>query len=87
MVLAEVTYLLCAATALMCCVLLGRAYTRGGGRLLLWGSLCFGALTLDNALLFVDRVALPLTDIALWRLPSALIGACFLLYGLIWETK
>ena len=50
---------LCTLTALACAVLLLRAYARSRFRLLLWSGLCFAGLTLNNALLVLDRVVLP----------------------------
>jgi hypothetical protein len=55
--------------------------------LLLWGSLCFAALSLENLLLFLDRVIFPAMDLAFWRIPVALAGIILLLYGLIWKQK
>jgi hypothetical protein len=80
-------YLLCTATALLSAVLLFRGYRHSGFRLLLWSSLCFGALTLDNLFLFLDRVIFPSLDLLTWRRPLALVGVALLLYGMIWEEK
>jgi hypothetical protein len=80
-------YLLCTATALLSAVLLFRGFRRSGFRLLLWSSLCFSALTLDNLFLFLDRVIFPSLDLLLWRRPIALVGIALLLYGMIWEEK
>ena len=85
--MAAIVYILCAATALICCILLLRGYWQSGVRLLLWSSFCFAMFTLDNLLLFVDRVVIPATDLSFWRMPVALIGVIFLLYGMIWEAK
>ncbi len=85
--MAGIVYILCAATALICCILLLRGYWQSGVRLLLWSSLCFAMFTLDNLLLFVDRIIIPATDLSFWRIPAALIGVIFLIYGLIWEAK
>ena len=52
-------YMLCAATSLACAVLLLRGYRRSGARFLLWSSLCFVGLALNNVILFVDKVVLP----------------------------
>lgn len=76
-------YLLGAATALLCCGLLLRNHRRTGARLLLWSGLCFGLLSLDNLLLFVDRIIIPNVDLSLWRTPAALAGVALLLYGLV----
>jgi hypothetical protein len=80
-------YLLCAATALACGLLLLRGYRRSGTRLLLWCGLCFMALALDNIALFVDLIVLPEVDLSVFPLAAALVGAVLLLYGLIWEAK
>lgn len=85
--LAELTYLLCAATALVCVVLLLRAFARTRVRLLLWSGICFIALTLENVLLFLDLTVFPETDLQLWRDSLALIGLLFLLFGLIWDAR
>lgn len=80
-------YLLCAATALGCSLLLLRGYQRSRRRLLLWCGLCFAALILDNLVLFVDLVLLPDVDLSALPISAASIGAALLLYGLIWEAK
>lgn len=81
----DLVYVLCAFTALACAVLLLKAYLRSHVRLLLWSGLCFGLLFINNALVFVDAVALPDTDLSLWRTMPALIGVGLLIYGLLWE--
>lgn len=80
-------YALCTATALTCAVLLLRGYRNSRVRLLLWSGLCFCALTLDNLLLFLDKIVWPLVDFAPWRPSFAFIGLALLLYGMIWEKK
>lgn len=80
-------YLLCAATALACAVLLLRAYGRSHARLLLWAGLCFLGLTLNNAFVFVDLVLVPSVDLFTWRNVAALVGVGTLLYGLIWDIR
>lgn len=82
-----VVYLLCAAAALGCAVLLLRAYRKVGARLLLWSAVCFGCLTLNNVLVAVDMVVLPHVDLFLLRNLSALVGILALLYGLVMETR
>ena len=75
-------------TCLACTVLLGRSYLQTRLRLLLWSTLCFVGLTVNNVLLFFDLVIFP-TDIDLraWRLAAALAGLVFLLYGFIWDSE
>jgi len=84
----EAVYLLCAATSVTCAVLLLRAYRRQHTRLLLWSSLCFVFLALNNTLLFIDLIVIPVgTDLSLWRSATALAGVGLLLFGLIWESR
>ena len=83
-----VVYVLCTATALACAVLLLRGYRRSGVRLLFWSGVCFLGLSLENAILFVDRVVVgPETDLSLIRLSAALVGVAALIHGLIWEKR
>jgi hypothetical protein len=85
--MAGIFYGLCALTALFCAWLLIKAYRRSRYKLLLWGGLCFLGLTLNNALLIVDKVLLPYTDLFSWRLAAALLAMSVLLYGLIWDAE
>jgi hypothetical protein len=86
--MAEAVYLLCAATSIVCALLLFRAYRDQRTRLLLWSTLCFAFLTLNNILLFVDLIVVPYTvDLSLWRSSTALVGVALLLFGLIWESR
>ena len=80
-------YLLCAATALACCLLLLRGYRSSRARLLLWCSLFFLVTALENVILFVDLVLVPATDLSLLRKSVGLIGMALLLYGLVWEVR
>jgi hypothetical protein len=85
--MAEVVYLLCAMTSLLCAVLLFRGHRTARSPLLFWSSLCFAGLVLNNALLFVDLVIVPDFDLRLLRSGSALASVSLLLYGLIAEAK
>jgi hydrogenase/urease accessory protein HupE len=85
--MAAAIYTLCALTAALCAYLLLHAYRRGGYRLLLWSGLCFVGLTLNNVLLVIDKVMLPLVDLSIWRTLMALAAMMVLLYGLIWDTE
>lgn len=85
--MAEAVYALCALTSILCAVLLGRAYGRTRTHLLLWSTLCFVGLAINNVLLFVDLVMLPDVDLRLVRIGSALIAVGLLVYGLIQESR
>jgi hypothetical protein len=84
--MAALIYLLCAATALICTVLLIRAYLRSRYRLLLWSGLCFAGLSLNNFLLILDKMVVE-TDLSLWRVSVALVAMSVLLYGLVWDAE
>ena len=92
-VLSVAVYLLCAATSLACALLLFRGYRRSRARFLLWSSLCFAGLAVNNAILFIDQVVLPNVsglmgvEFGLWRSGAALLGLMLLLYGLIWDAE
>ncbi len=82
-----VIYLLCVATSLLCAYLLARAYRRGRSKLLIWSSICFALLALNNLVLAVDVLLLPDNDLALLRLVTALLAVSVLLFGFIWEVR
>ncbi len=85
--MSNAVYVLCMITSLTCAVLLIRGYRATRVRLLLWSSLCFVGLALNNILVFVDVRMLPDEDLSIVRTVPALIGVLLLLYGLIWETR
>lgn len=85
--MAELVYLLCALASAFCAVLLVRSYRVQHSRLLLWSSLCFVGLAVSNAVMFVDLVIVPATDLLLLRSLVALDAVSMLLIGLIWESK
>lgn len=85
--MAHLIYGLCAATSFACMVLLLRSYMRSGYRLLFWSGLCFLGLTVNNVLLVLDKLVLPLVDLLPYRLLSALVALLLLLYGLIYEKE
>lgn len=85
--MAGTIYALCALTAAFCAILLLQSYARSGYRLLLWSGLCFAGLALNNLLLVIDKVVLPAVDLSQWRLGTALLAMCVLLYGLVWDAE
>ena len=82
-----IVYILCAATCLLCAVLLLRAYQQTKVRLLFWSGLCFVGLMLDNVMLYVDIVVVPDVNLAVWRKLPGLLATILLVFGLIWESK
>ena len=85
--IATAVYTLCAIACVICAGLLARGYLRSKARLLLWSTLCFLTLTLNNVLLVIDRVVL-LEEVDLYRLRlvTAVIAMAILVYGLIWDV-
>ena len=79
--------LLALITCMACTVLLLRDYLRTRARLLLWSTLCFVGLSINNALLFADLALFPTADLRALRAAAALAGMAFLLYGFIWEAE
>jgi hypothetical protein len=85
--MASVVYALCALTSGLCSVLLWRAYLASRARLLLWSSLSFVGLALNNLLLFIDLILVPTVDLALYRSLTGASAVMVLLLGLIWDSK
>ena len=85
--MATLVYALCALTSLLCFALLVRGYRQSRARLLLWASLCFAGLALNNVLLFVDVRVVPAVDLSAWRSLPALAGVLLLVYGLVWDSR
>jgi hypothetical protein len=83
----ELVYVLCALTSVLCAGLLLRAYRANRTRLLLWSTLCFIGLGINNILLFVDIVLVPDVDLQIFRTGSALLALALLTIGLIWESR
>lgn len=80
-------YLLCLLTSSACAWLLIRNYRRTRVKLLLWSSLCFSLLALNNFILAVDMLVLPHVDLRLWRLFPSLLAVGVLLFGFIWNIE
>jgi hypothetical protein len=85
--MADVVFLLCAATSLACAVLLLRGYAQNRVRLLLWSSLCFVGLAVNNALLVLDKIVFPGRDLLLLRNLSGFLALALLVYGLVWDSE
>lgn len=85
--MAELVYILCAATSIACAVLLYRGYRRGRKRLLYWSSLCFAFLALNNIVLVLDFIVLPVENFEMVRSVIALMAVTILLVGMVWEAR
>ncbi|PTL84454.1 DUF5985 family protein [Vitiosangium sp. GDMCC 1.1324] len=85
--MAEVVFLLCAATSLACAVLLLRGYARNKVRLLLWSSLCFVGLAVNNVLLVMDLMVISDRSLLLFRNVSGLLSLALLVFGLVWDSE
>jgi Family of unknown function (DUF5985) len=84
---AATVYILSAVISLACAALLLRSYMQVRTGLLLWAAVCFLGLTLNNLLLFVDKVVVDEVDLSLWRTIPALAGTLALVFGLLWEES
>jgi hypothetical protein len=85
--MADIAYILCTLTSILCAVLLLRGYKQSGSRLLFWSGLCFAGLALNNILLIVDVRMLPNVDLSDVRSLPALAGLLLMIFGLIWEKR
>lgn len=85
--MASTVYALCVLTSIACAVALWRGYRKSGAGLLLWSSLCFIGLAVNNMLLFVDLVLVPGLDLSVWRNATAVVALALLVFGLIWEAE
>lgn len=84
----ELVYVLCALTSVLCAGLLLRSYFSNKSRLLLWSTLCFVGLAINNVLLFIDLVLTgPDLDLRFFRSGSALVAMALLTIGLVWESR
>ena len=81
----ETIYILCALTSLGCAGLLLRSWWKTRARLLLWSTVCFVGLFLNNVLLFVDLVLTPDVDLSPWRALLAVVTIGIFIYGLIFD--
>lgn len=81
--IAEIVYVLCGVTSIVCALLLLRQYRATRIGLLLWSTICFALLAVSNVLLFFDMVMLPHTDLGPLRHSITLAALLILLCGLI----
>lgn len=82
-----IVYLLCFVSSALCAYLLSNAFRLQRERLLLWSSLCFCFLALNNLLVFIDIILLPDLNLVPFRSLAALAAISLLIYGFIWEIE
>jgi len=85
--MADIIYTLCAVTSGLCAWLLASAYRKTRSRLLLWSSIAFAGLALNNLARWIDNLVLPEIDLSIVRACLGLAAMLVLLYGLIWEAE
>lgn len=85
--MAEAVYLLCAITSVVCAGLLVRSYRTQPTRIVLWSSLCFVGLAINNILMFIDLVIVPDLDLSVLRSATAFVAVILFLIGLLWEDS
>jgi hypothetical protein len=85
--IADVIYLLCALTSLAAALLLLRHYRAVRTPLLLWSSVGFVGLAVNNVLVFIDLGLWPDTDLAPVRAIVSAAAMLILVAGLVWESN
>jgi hypothetical protein len=85
--MSEAVYALCFLTSAAVAILLLRGYRRSRARLLLWCSLGFLGLCLNNLMLVLDFVIFPHADLSVYRTSAGLLGLSLLVFGLIWDSS
>jgi hypothetical protein len=61
------------------------AWRRTGTNLLYWSGACFGVLAFNNLLAVVQMLAMPETDVFVYRSLVMLSALAVFFYGFIWE--
>lgn len=85
--MAGAAYIIGTVVTLLCAMLLARGYAHSRQRLLLWSSICFFGLTIGNALIYIDVIMLPKTDLRPLRYVTGAASMLLLVFGLIWEGE
>jgi Family of unknown function (DUF5985) len=85
--MATAVYVLSALISIACTVLLVRSFIANRSGLLFWAALCFLGLSLNNVILFIDKVVVTDVDLSTWRSIPALAGLLVLAFGLLWEPE
>jgi hypothetical protein len=86
MTIADAIYALCAGTSLMAAWMLLRQYGARRSRVLLWSSIAFVGIAINNVLVMLDFGVFPGMDLSVVRSFTAALSMTILVYGLIWEA-
>jgi hypothetical protein len=86
MTIADAIYALCAGTSLMAAGMLLRQYGARRSRVLLWSSIAFVGIAINNVLVMLDFGVFPGMDLSVVRSFTAALSMTILVYGLIWEA-
>lgn len=78
-------YILCAVTSVASAYLLWRAARGSASRLLMWSSLCFFGMAVNNIILFISAQS-PHINLEVAANAAALASIVVLLVGLIWDA-
>jgi hypothetical protein len=79
-------YILSAGASLLCAALLLRGVEGRRGGLLFWSGLCFLAMAVGNALLYLNFVVYPDVNLIVAARAATTVGIILLNFGLIWHT-
>ena len=85
--MAELVYVLCTLTSIMCAAMLLRAHRHTANRLLLWSGVCFVGLALNNAFMLVDLYVIPDVDLRVFRTATGTVSLLLLIHGLVGEAR
>lgn len=79
-------YLLGAAISVASGLLLLRAAAKQGGGLLLWSSVCFFGMAVNNVLMYLNFVVFVSVDLDVWPHVASLVSVVILNLALIWHA-
>jgi len=85
--MAVLIYSLCLSTALCCAAILVRAFMRTRRPLLMWASLCFLCLALNEAVVIIDLYFVPEESLRIVRSSLGLTAGLLMLIGLIFPAR
>lgn len=85
--MAEIVYILCTLSCLVCTLLLFRGFLASKLELLFWSAICFAILAVANFLLIIDLILFPSLDLSTVRSAVSLCAVTVLIYGFIFKSE